>query len=163
MSRFLYVASDHQMEEQPNPYVEVLSINEAIEKGLELELDMFNQSVDRDKPGVILWVEDEEKLEVPEFCDIENKEYYDEIITKKPYCIEVQGNIRESNADIVVSYIKKNVEKGQELEFWKVWLDEEIRPDFHDIELISINDLTNEKLLEVINSQTYPMCLRIYK
>lgn len=94
---------------------------------------------------------------------IENKEYYKEIITNKSNCVEIQGYINEQNMDTILLYMKKHITDTSELEFWKVWLDEEIDSKFDKYESYQIDDLTAEKLLKLIQNATYPICLSIRK
>ena len=65
MSRFYYFASDSILEEQPNPFVRLLSVNQALKMGVEADLDMFGEDFDKDKPNVILFCEDETQMEYP--------------------------------------------------------------------------------------------------
>ena len=63
LSYLYYFASDNELNEQPNPYIKLLSINEALELGIEVDLDMFENDIDRDEPDVILYCDDKEKME----------------------------------------------------------------------------------------------------
>lgn len=65
MSRLYYFASDTILKEQPNPYVKLLSVNQALEMEVEVDLDMYEDDFDKDEPDVILFCEDETKLEYP--------------------------------------------------------------------------------------------------
>ena len=47
MSRLHYFASDTVLEERKNPYIERLSVNQALEKGIDVRLDWFADEFER--------------------------------------------------------------------------------------------------------------------
>lgn len=64
MSELNYFASDSPLEEKPNPYVKLLSVNQALEMGIEVDLHL-QDNFDQDKPDVVLFCSDETKFAYP--------------------------------------------------------------------------------------------------
>lgn len=148
MSKVCYFASDAPLKEKENPYVNTYSINQAIEAGIDLDIDLLD-GVDRDKPNVILWMENEECAEFPSIWIRER--YHEAPKTDKKYYAEICG-LPQKDSKGIIEYIhdhmkKKKGEKTRELELWYVWLgcDEE------DIveKTYTLHDLTEERLKEV--------------
>lgn len=160
MSRLLYVASDSELKERPNPYVLCLSINEAIEKGIEIDLELL-EDVDRDAPGTILWAESEEMFDYPDIISMEG--YDDPVGTNKRYRMEIAGRISENNIECILNYIKEYVVDGSELEFWKIWLGEEEELNTAKKTKYALSDINSEILLRFIESDEYPECMIIHK
>ena len=65
MSLYYFFASDTKLLEQRNPYIKLLSVNEAIAHGIEVHTELFEDHFDYDKPEVILYVENEEQFRYP--------------------------------------------------------------------------------------------------
>lgn len=62
MSVFTYIASHYPFKEVENPHVKLLSVNQAVKMGIKVRDFLLEPSFDRDKPNVILWVDDKKKL-----------------------------------------------------------------------------------------------------
>lgn len=159
MSRLLYFASDETLKESPNPYIEYLSINEAIEKGGEFDLELLGH-IDRDAPGAVLWAEDEEKLEYPEIRIMHD--YGEQIGTEKRYRMEVDGSVRENNIECILEYINEHVANRKEIEFWKIWLGEEEKLNQVKKTEYALSEITTKMLLRFIESDRYPDCMVIH-
>ena len=162
MSRLYYFASDIVLEEQPNPYVRLLSVNQALEIGIEVDLNMFGNGFDKDTPNVILFCTNETQLEYPNIFSINKKDFYDDIGTTKQYCTELQWNFSYANVDVVLKYIQNHMEKALELELWSVWMGD---GDIHTREKTQCkaSDLTIDRLKNFYANQVDFHCLTVVR
>ena len=149
MSKVCYFASDTPLKDRPSPYMKSYSINEAIDAGIEIDLNMLS-GIDRDKPDVILWIENEELDYYPSITISEK--YREAPKTQKKYFADIHGHI-EKDLEGILEYIhdhmkkKKDRENTKELELWYVWL----ACDEDDIieKTCSLNELTEDYLKEI--------------
>jgi hypothetical protein len=161
MSKLNYFASDTVLEEQPNPYISLLSVNQALELGIEVKLDMFDVDFDKDEPDVILFCADETKFEYPNIYTINKEEYYDDIGTSKQFCTALEWNYSEDTVYTVLKYIQNHMKIASELELWSVWLGgEEIPPNVKKMRC-KLSDLTVERLKKFYISELDFQCLVI--
>lgn len=141
-----YFASDTALEEQFNPYVKQLSVNQALKMGVEIDLDFLEASVDKDEANVILFCEDEDKFLYPNIFTIHKDDFYDNIGTNRTFCTCLEWNYAEDTVEVVLKYIQNHLKVAAVIELWSVWLGGE------DISLnlkktfCKISDLTAEKL-----------------
>jgi len=163
MSRLNYFASDTVLEEQSNPYVRLLSVNQALELGIEVELDLFDDDFDKDEPDVILFCTDETKLEYPNIYSINKEEYYDDIGTSKQFCTALEWNYSEYTVDVVLKYIQNHIKIASELELWSVWLGGEELPTNMKKTQCKLSDLTVEQLKKLYISELDFQCLVVVK
>lgn len=159
MSRLYYFASDTLLEEQKNPYIEMLSVNQALEKGIDVKLDCFGAGFDRDKPGVILFCEEEEKLGYPNIYAFQRDEYYDDIGTKKSFCTALEWSCSEENTKVVLDYIRSQMEVTEELEIWSVWLGNDVITERIEKQICKISELSLEKLKCFYESESEYKCI----
>lgn len=159
MSRLNYFASDTILMEQPNPYVRLLSVNQAMELGIEVELDLFDVNFDKDEPNVILYCADETKFEYPNIYSISKEEYYDDIGTSKQFCTVLEWNYSEDTVDVVLKYIQNHMKIASELELWSVWLGGEELPTNIKKMQCKLSDLTVERLKKLYISELDFQCL----
>jgi hypothetical protein len=162
MSRLYYFASDSVLEEQPNPYVRLLSVNQALEMGVEVNLDMFGDDFDKDEPNVILFCEDETKFEYPNIYDIDKNDFYDDIGTTKQYCTALEWDYSDTTVDVILKYIQNHMKMASELELWSVWLGYGDIPSRKKIQCKAYN-LTVDKLKEIYNSEMDLYCLTVVR
>ncbi len=146
MSRLTYFASDTCLEEQHNPYVKLLSVNQALELGLKIELSMFGDDFDRDKPNVILHCDDMVKFEYPNIFSINKDGFYDDIGTSKRFCTGLEWNYSDDTVEVVLRYIQNHLKTASEIELWCVWLGGEDIPTHVKKTQCQIDDLTVERL-----------------
>lgn len=121
MSRVCYFASDATLKEKTNPYVKSYSINQAIEAGIKIDLDILD-GIDRDEPDMVLWVESEEHAEFPSI--FASEPYYEAPRSDKMYYAEVGGSPGKDLLGII-EYIKGHMKKRKgentkELELWYI-------------------------------------------
>ncbi|WP_214712880.1 MULTISPECIES: hypothetical protein [unclassified Exiguobacterium] len=162
MSEFQFITSDRLLKEVENPYIKFLSINEAIKKGVILP-DMLTDDEDLDRDEKILMnVESEEQLDEIEikrdlYYDVENVEAYSE----KPHVVELRWRYSDARAEQLVKYIVDHLETADEVEIWKVWVDEQTKPS---VKTIARDELTIDALrfLGDVGFER-PECLRVTK
>ena len=161
MSRLTYFASDTYLEEQHNPYVKLLSVNQALEMGLKVNLSVFGDGFDRDKPNVILHCDDMVKFEYPNIFSINKDEFYDDIGTVKHYCTSLEWNYSDDTVEVVLGYIQNHLKTAPEIELWSVWLGgEDISANVKKMQC-RINDLTVERLKKFYTSELEYQCLLV--
>ncbi len=163
MSRLNYFASDTVLEEQPNPYVKLLSVNQASELGVEVDLNLFGDNFDKDKPDVILFCADKAKFEYPNIYSIHKEEYYDDIGTSKQFCTALEWNYSDDTVDVILRYIRNHMEIASELELWSVWLGSEDIPINVKKMKCKLSDLTVERLKKFYVSELDFQCLMVVK
>ncbi len=163
MSRLNYFASDTVLVEQSNPYVRLLSVNQALELGIEVQLDLFDDDFDKDEPDVIMFCADETKFEYPNIYSINKEEYYDDIGTSKQFCTELQWNYSDYTVDVVLKYIQNHMKIASELELWSVWLGGEELPTNMKKTQCKLSDLTVERLKKFYISELDYHCLVVVK
>jgi hypothetical protein len=84
--------------------------------------DMFGKDFDRDKPGVMLWTDDEFDLyDINIFAARRFKTYTPGL----PYNSIVEWGFSDERAEQLISYIRKHLEVTDIVEIWHVWLDSE--------------------------------------
>lgn len=160
MSEFQFITSDHPLKEVENPYIEFLSINEAIKKGVILpEMLTDDEDLDRDEK-ILMHVESEEQLDEIEikrdlYYDAENVEAY----SAKPHVVELRWRYTDARAEQLVEYIVNHLETADEVEIWKVWVDEQTGPS---VKTITRDELTMDAL-RFLGDTGYerPECLRV--
>lgn len=162
MSRLYYFASDSVLEEQPNPYVKMLSVNQALGMGVEVDLDMLDDDLDRDEPDVILYCEDETKLEYPNIYSIDKNDFYDDIGTTKQHCMALEWNYSEETVDVILKYIQDHINMASEIEVWSVWLGYGDIPSRKSVQC-KVCDLTIDQLKEIYISELDLYCLTVVR
>lgn len=160
MSRLYYFASDNILEEQPNPYVKLLSVNQTLEMGVDVNVDMFGEYFDKDKPNVILFCEDETQIEYPNIFSINKNDFYDDIGTTKQYCTALEWNYSDATVDVILKYIQNHMKVSPELELWSVWLGYADITSMKSIKC-KANNLTADKLKEIFTSELDFYCLTV--
>lgn len=123
MSWFTFISSDYPLEEVENPYIKLLSVNEAMEKGIDLPgFAPFLSDIDRDKPGVVLWVEKEESLGEITIRPIDNASYVGSLPGNLKYCSALEWSYSDERAKQLIRYVRKHLELSNEIEIWHIWL-----------------------------------------
>jgi hypothetical protein len=141
MSQFTFLASNAPLANVDNPHVKQLSVNEAAALGIEIP-EMLPKNIDRDKPGVMLWVDDEEN-----FGDISIYEAkwckYETYAEGLAYNSIVEWTFTEERAERLIAYIRKHLETADLLELWHIWLDSDNEIEgIPEIVSLSAGDLT---------------------
>lgn len=162
MSRLYYFASDSILEEQPNPYVKLLSVNQALEMGVEVNLEIFGEDFDKDKPNVILFCEDETQMEYPNIFSINKINFFDDIGTTKQYCTALEWNYSDNTVDVIIKYVREHMKISSELEIWSVWLGYGDNPSMKKIKC-KVDNLTVYKLKDIYKSELDFYCMTIVR
>ncbi|WP_070328606.1 hypothetical protein [Exiguobacterium aurantiacum] len=144
MSEFQFMTSDRPLKEVENPFIEYLSINEAIKKGVVLpEMLTEDEELDRDEK-ILMHVESEEQLDE---IEVKRELYYAEenveAYSKKPHVAELRWRYTETRAQQLIDYITDHLKTTDEVEIWKVWVDEQTEPS---VKTITLDELTIDEL-----------------
>ncbi len=150
MSNVRYFASDARLGGKENPFIKYYSIKEALEAGIDLDMDLL-EGIDQNEPGVILWCDNEEHFDFPA---IWISEPYDEAPQSvKKHFAEIGGNPL-MDLPGMLGYICQHMADNplvSELELWDVWLGNDKQ------ELVekacSLKDLTADVLAEVFDQE----------
>lgn len=163
MSLFQFLASDKLLEEVKNPYVEFISINEALKRNIEVsDLFMNDTKIDKDEK-IILFCDSEEHLEEIEINhDMYYSSEYAKEYSKKQYFSELQWRFTEVRAKQLVDYLNEQLKKLDEIEIWSIWLEEHKLASIKSINAseLSITDLA---FLDTSSGYEKPICLIIKK
>jgi hypothetical protein len=147
MSQFTFLASNSPLASVENPHVKWLSVNEAAALGMEIP-QMLPKNLDRDKPGVLLWVDNEENLGD---ITIYEAEWYKTYTEGLAYNSIVEWAFTEERAERLIEYIRKHLESTERLEIWHIWLDSDneisVPPE---IVSVAVEDLTTELLAKYL-------------
>ena len=105
MSALIYLAQDAPIPELKNPHYQALSVNEALERGVEVPDFLLKDGTDRDKPGVILWsdIDDcpDDSGPDDDFA-ILPMEKTEDIFTEKQYCAMLEWQYTPGRAELVI-------------------------------------------------------------
>jgi|LSQX01.1.fsa_nt_gb hypothetical protein len=150
MSVFTYIASDYPLKEVENPHIKTLSVNQALEMGIKVHDFLLEPSFDRDKPNVILWVDDEENFGEISIRTFSRDDLLYDIYTEKKYLAQLEWKYTKCRAKKLIEYIKDHLNEADEIELWNTWLGidiDELKPKtkIHHIpvEQLSCSDLQN--------------------
>lgn len=134
MSYLVALASDWPLETLENPHMKMLSVNEALEQGIEVPKSMLmDYEIDRDEPGMIMWsdiepVIDFEKgiFDMPDpedNFDIWPIDTGDDLQSKRPYLAAVEwSHCTPERAEMLLDYIRRHLETAEEIELWHTWM-----------------------------------------
>ena len=155
MSFFTFIASDFGLEEVKNPYIKIFSVNEALKKGIYVhKFVLNNKNFDRDKPGVILWIEDEKYWGE---IEIRHTEKVSWLPTSLEYCSTLEWVYSEKRAEHLISYIQSHLKTSSVIEIWHVWCGADIPIDFkgHHIHIEDLLPADLKKLFEACEFDSY--------
>jgi hypothetical protein len=121
-----FLASDVPLPEVENTHVKWMSVNEAIEKGVNLPGMVLNSAtIDRDKPGVILWVDSQENMDEITIRT-EEKAYLGRddspLETDLPHFATLEWSFTKERAEKLIAYIWEHLKKAAEIEVWNLWV-----------------------------------------
>lgn len=134
MSFLVCLASELPLEPLPNPHMKLLSVNEALEQGIEVPFGLLEDyEIDRDEAGMVLWSDIEPVIDMEKGIfdcpdpednfDIWPIESGDDLQSKKPYLAAVEWNrCTPARAEMLLAYIRRHMEKAPELELWHSWM-----------------------------------------
>ena len=105
-------------------------------------------------------VESEEQLDE---IEIKRDLYYDvanvEAYSSKPHVVELRWRYSDARAEQLVEYITDHLKTADEVEVWKVWVDEQTEPSVQSIKL----DALTIDALRFLGADGFerPQCLRV--
>lgn len=164
MSNLIYIAGNYPLREVKDPHIKTMSVNEALAAGVKgLDMLLQNEKLDRDEPGVILWMDEaaaredgfEHTRNEPNILDdhfsISPFEKCEGILTEKTYCASLDWKYTKGRAARVIAYINDYLKQTDEAEIWNIWMGNSYPPPLVKKIKVSANELTPE-LLEKIDS-----------
>jgi len=163
MSLFQFLASDRLLKEVKNPYIELISINEALIRNIKLNNFIMNDTkIDRDKKFILICDREEHLDEMEINHDMYYSSEYAKKYSSKQYFLELKFRYTEIRAKQLIEYLKEQLKISDEIEIWSVWLGEH-RPA--SIKYININelDIVDLKFLDISNGYEEPRCFVIKK
>ncbi len=148
MSYVTYLASDVRLAEMENRFVRHISINEALERGIEVPHLEFLYDVDRNEP-FLMYVEDENHFGELEIHALKDEYKTEEILRymKKPFISTLSFDYNDLRADAFLKYLKIHFAENpnsQEIEIWGIWLGEE--KVIYEQRYIEIEDMTYDSI-----------------
>lgn len=167
ISVFTYIASDCPLKEVENPHVKTLSVNQALEIGIEVANFLLEPSFDRDKPNVILWVDDDKNFGEISIRAFSRDDLLYDIYSEKKYLAQLEWEYTECRAKKLIEYIKDHLNKVDEIELWNTWLGKDTNKLKAKIKMhhIPIEQLTCLDLEKLFNKDTFnfPECVVVSK
>lgn len=160
MSAYRFIASNNELYEVKNS-IELISLNEALARGLEKDLvmeDILKNGNPDEK--VIAHASSEDA-----FYDLsihrEDVTYYANDYTNKKYSASISLKSDHKNLTNLLNYIKKELEKVDEIEVWKIWMDDIQLAEYIEYHIC---DLTVNKLKKFfLTSNFKPRCMIVRK
>lgn len=132
MSIFSFIASDRPIPEIENPYIQIFSVNEALEKGIKVpEVLLEKADLDRNKK-IILICDSEEHMDELEIFDA-RASHEAERYTKKTYISKIQWRYTKERGKQLKEYIHQLLEDTNEVELWRIWYDDQAEPIIYRI------------------------------
>ena len=164
MSLYQFLASNEPIKEKINPYIEHLSVNDMIERGMEVPFNLVNHTINPDEK-IILWCDTEEHMDEIQILHQEEMPYPDvEKFTNKPYIATLSWRYTDMRAEELIQYLKEALSGDSELvelELWQIWLADSI--DGLKVHEFNLNDLSVSVLREHLgqNHFEHPVCMKI--
>ena len=161
MSSFQFLASDKPLQEVKNPYIEFISINEAVKRNIALDdFILEDEEIDRDDKMIMICDSEEHLDEIEISNDIYYSLEYAKEYSNKPYFSQLQWRYTKTRAKQIIDYLKEQWEDVNEIEIWDIWLDEHEQADIKSVHIseLTLDDL---KYLDVLNGYEKPTCLII--
>ena len=161
MSSYQFLASDHPFEKLENPFLERLSIREALERNMDIPAFMLENPDMDPEEKIVLICDTEEHLEDLELHPEEIS--FPEVsarLTENPYVVELQWCYNKERAETLLGYIKKHLTSAENLEIFSLWLDEEDPPQRMEVTLDCLN-LSHLSFLDLSEGYQGPRCLHV--
>jgi len=166
MSHLMYLASDRAISPHPNPHERSLSVNQALEMGLEVPAHLLAPGIDRDWEGAVHWSDRSVHIDLDSGC-VEDGDYADDfallplypvadVHTSLPFRLEISCRWTLDRANAILDYLRSQMEKGYQLELWSVYQGGG-RPRIIRYEA-EAGSFTAEDLLEISQLPTWEGC-----
>ena len=165
MSSMTYIASDYPIPEIQNPHERSLSINEALEMGLEVPEYLLKNGIDRNWKNAIHWADrsihfdlDNGTIEDGDFDDdyaiIPIYPGRTDVHSEKKFKSRVECIWSNGRAKKILELISNLLDNTDEVEFWHIYMENGERPKiiYYDAKL---SEFTPEDLIEISDLPTY--------
>lgn len=166
MSLYQFFASHKPLKEMANPYIECLSVNDLITKGMKVPFHLLDKSIDRNKK-VVFQCDSEEHMDDINIFNAPGSSFpnYKEV-SDKSQIATLEWRYTDKRAEDLIRYISEvlnDANYDDEIEFWHVWMDDSL--DELDLREYEVDQLTVPILRELLGKECYekPVCLRIRK
>ena len=166
MSLYQFFASHKPLKEMANPYIEHLSINDLIAKGMEIPFNLLDKSINRDEK-ICIWCDSEEHMyEISIFTVLESSFPNYKEVSDKSQIATLEWRYSDQRAEELIQYIREvlNDENyDDEIELWHVWMGDSL--EALDIREYKVDQLTVPIFRELLGKDFYenPVCVRIKK
>jgi hypothetical protein len=163
MSLFQFLASDKILDEVDNTHVEFISINDAIERNIEIADFILNDTKKNRDEEIIMICDSEELLDE---LEIKSEMYYSsdyaEEYSNKKYFYAMNWRFTIDRSKQLYDYLIKQLKDVEEIEIWSIWLDshESAKTRRISTEEITVKDLY---FLDISKGFKYPECLVVTK
>lgn len=165
MSSMIYISSDYPIPEIQNPHERSLSINEALEMGMEVPEYLLKNGIDREWKHAIHWSDRDKHFDLDQGT-VEDGDFDDDfsiipilpgrrdVHSSKKYQSRVECIWSLGRANQILSLIDQLLENTDEVEFWHIYMDNGERPRiiYYDAR---IESFTPEDLIELSDLSTY--------
>jgi hypothetical protein len=163
MSLFQFLACDKILDEVDNTHVEFISINDAIERNIEIADFILNDTKkNRNEKNIMICDSEELLYELEIKSDMYYSSDYAEEYSIKEYFAALNWHFTIDRAKQLYDYLIKQLEDVEEIEIWSIWLDSH---ESAKTRRIRAKELTVEDLyfLDISKGFKYPECLVITK
>ena len=158
MSSMIYISSDHPIPEIQNPHEHSLSINDALEMGLEVPEYLLNNGIDRNWKNALHWSDRGIHFDLDNGT-IDDGNFDDDfailpiypgrrdIHSTKKYqsCIECVWTL--NRAKRILAVIEQLLDSTNEVEFWHIYMENGERPRIIHYDA-NTKELTPEDLID---------------
>lgn len=159
MSVFQFLASDKTLKEVENPYLEYISLNEALKRKMDIpEFIVEDTEIDKDEKNIMVCDSEEHLEELVITQDMYYSHEYAKEYSNKQHFFELQWRYTKARAHQLANYLIDQLKNVNEIEVWSIWLDEH---ESASIRTINIKDLTIADLafLDMSKGFARPACL----
>lgn len=148
MSVSTFIAADICLSEIRNPHYKTLSINEAIDMGVEIDQGFLADKTDKNTPDVILWSDFNLVIDDGKVFDGDAADNF-ALLTMygtlhycdKPFGVYIEWNyFTEERAKAIIKYIQNALLQTDCIEIWNVWLSDYDPPKIK-MTTVNIKDL----------------------
>ena len=160
MSSYQFLAADQPISGKANPYIQHLSINEAL--AVEMDLPDFlleNPDIDRDEP-LIMVCDSEAHLEELEITPVKDVPSSVKHYTAKPFVLELKWKYTDERAAELIGYLRDQLAGTAQIEIWSIWLDETVQAAVHPV-IASDLQIADLKFLDLGQGSRLPEGLSI--
>jgi hypothetical protein len=163
MSKLIYIASNSELKRFVNPHYKTLSVNQALEMGMEVQDELLADGFDRNKPDVLLWSDKSIVIDT-EAGTHDDGDFDDDfsifpinkvgdyalcMMTDKTFASELEWwRITEGRTKLLTDYIRRHLAHTDEVELWYIWLSNDFSKEEADIRRreVSIDELSVDDL-----------------